>query len=31
MSKKREAEKEAWKEKKQALNNIQQQNDELYA
>lgn len=31
MSKKREAEREAWKERRQALNNIQQQNDELYA
>ena len=31
MSKKREAEREAWKERKQALNDIQKQNDEAYA
>lgn len=31
MSKKREAEREAWAERKQALNDIQKQNDEAYA
>lgn len=31
MSKKREAEREAWKERKQALNDIQKQNDDAYA